>query len=270
MRKHFMTRLGLFPLFVSFFSLPVFAYLPPPSFLIKSMVAKRTGLKTLRITSQVVAIEDGKPTNRKFKSVTYYNPRTQTMRSQALDEMGVELFGVEKKSDALPLAIEVIYDPSFSTVLGALKKSDILTTTEGATDSEDSIGGKSGEVISGQALLRRWNGSIAWVLAPKVKADSSEASQIWIEKDTFLPLRIQSGDQDLQFSKYRYSQDLPSPRKISLGNRSGVLILEESILEVLVNGSSDVEPPKVASGYTDAGNLSDQKELIRKYYAALR
>ena len=47
-----------------------YAYIPPSSFLIKNLAAKRKGLKNLKISSTVAGFDSGKPTGVHFKTVT--------------------------------------------------------------------------------------------------------------------------------------------------------------------------------------------------------
>lgn len=240
-----------------------FAYIPPSQFIIKTMASKRRGVRLVRIVSEVSGFDSGKPTGQRFKSVTVYNPLTHVMRSQALDDTGVELFGVEKTGESLPLSLTVLYDANSQVISGALKRSDIPIRPEEETPSN--VGTKTDDE---QTALRRWNGSVAWVFG--LGSMQKDSAQFWVEKDTFLPVRLLVGDQDIQFTKYRYSQELPYPRSTSLATRAGAIVLEEDVGEVQVNPPVSVERAAIAAGYTDAGNLSPSKELIRKFYAGLR
>ncbi len=243
------------------------AYIPPSHFIIKSMAAKRTGLKSVKIVSQVIGYDSsGKPNGQKFKVLTLYYPATKLMKSQATDPAtGAELFGVEKRGEALPLSLLVLYDPYNLEIASALRRNEIMVATDSDTAPPAD---KDKPAPAESTFLKRWNGSIAWVLgADKSKPD---APQLWIEKDSFLPVRIMTGSQDIQFTKYRHSQDLPYPRTTTQATRSGTLEVEEDTQEVQVNFSAKSEPAPFANGYTDAGNSSPLKELIRKYYAGLR
>jgi hypothetical protein len=223
------------------------------------MASKRQGVRLVRIVSEVAGFDAGKPTGLKFKTITVYNPLTHVMRSQALDDTGVELFGVEKAENALPLSLIVLYDANSRVITHMLERADIPIRSEDEPEAKNA---------DEPTALRRWNGSVAWVLGPS--AVQKEGAQFWVEKDTFLPVRLLVGDQDIQFTKYRYSQELPYPRSSSLANRAGATVLEEDVSELQVNPPVAVEHTPIASGYTDAGNSSPMKELIRKFYAGLR
>jgi hypothetical protein len=250
------------------------AYIPPGQFIIKNMASKRTGTHLIRLVSQVNGYESGKPNGQRFKAVTIFNVQTHTMTSQALNDQGAELFGVEKKGETLPLALTLLYDSNTREIVAALKRAEIPVHIEENVPTASASATPDNPIPEATAAdettgLRRWQGSVAWVLG--LSPTRKEGSQLWIEKDTFLPLRLIIGDQDIQFAKYRYSQDLPYPRTTALANRAGVIQLEEDTTEVKVN-PKDKEPEHapIAMGYTDAGNSSPLKELIRKYYAGLR
>ena len=237
---------------------PAFAYVPPSQFIIKTMASKRQGVRLVRIVSEVSGFDSGKPTGLRFKAVTVYNPLTHLMRSQALEDTGAELFGVEKSAESIPLSLMVLFDSNARTIVTALQHANIPVHSEDETEA----------TAAESTALRRWNGSVAWVfgLSPTQK----DSSQLWVEKDTFLPVRLVAGEDDIQFTKYRYSQDLPYPRSSTLANRSGAVLLEEDVSELQVNPPIAVEHAPIATGYTDAGNASPLKELIRKFYAGLR
>ncbi len=246
-----------------FLAASAFAYIPPSLFIIKTMASKRQGVKSVRIVSQVNGYDSGKPTGVHFKSITIYNPVTHTMKSQAFDDTGIELYGAEKSGESIPLSLAVLYSPNGNLICNALSRAEIpACSPAAATSSTDDA------AVPARTVLRRWNGSVAWALGADVT--KKESAQFWVEKDTFLPLRLLSGDQDIQFSKYRYSQELPYPRSSSLASRAGAMSLEEDVTEVQVNPSSAAEHSPVAAGFTDAGKSSPAKELIQKFYAGLR
>lgn len=235
------------------------AYIPPSRFIIRTMAAKRKGVHLVRITSEVNGYDAGKPTGQRFKTVTLFDLVTHLMKSKALDDSGGELFGVEKAGEAISLNLTVLYDGNSQDVGTALRKEQI--PIHGEEDDETKVGEET-------LALRRWNGSMAWVLG--MTSAPKDSSQFWVEKDTFLPVRLLVGDKDIQFTKYRYSQDLPYPRSSSLANRAGVVSLQEEVNELQVNPSLQLDHFTIAAGYTDAGNASPLKELVRKFYAGLR
>ena len=250
------------------------AYIPPGQFIIKNMASKRTGTHLIRLVSQVSGYDAGKPNGQRFKAVTVFNVLTHTMTSQALNDQGAELFGVEKKGEALPLAMTLLYDSNTREIVAALKRAEIPVHVEENVPTASASSLPDRPVPEATAAdettgLRRWQGSVAWVLG--FSPTRKDGPQLWIEKDTFLPLRLIVGDQDIQFAKYRYSQDLPYPRTTSLADRAGIIQLQEDTTEVKVNPKEkEAEHAPIAMGYTELGNSSPLKELIRKYYAGLR
>ncbi|CAK9249844.1 unnamed protein product [Sphagnum jensenii] len=130
--------------------------------------------------------------------------------------------------------------------------------------------------IPENTFLKRWNGASAWVIGKPTTA------QFWIEKDSFLPVRLIVKDQDIQYSRYRYSQDLPFPRTISMAQtgtagKPGEMEFEEAVGDSSVNSPGNekilnmgtIAKDATAEGFfTDAGNAASGtlKDLIKKYY----
>jgi hypothetical protein len=243
-----------------------FAYIPPASFLIKNLAAKRKGLKSLKITSNVVGFDSGKPTGAHFKVVTIYEAANRSWRSSAYDDTGAELFSIQKRDGAIPLSEFVLFVSSPSELSEALGKAEIPVHE---AESPQPQASDVPAAPSDNMTLKRWNGSIAWVIG----SDEKNSPQFWIEKDSFLPVRLIAKDQDVQYAKYRYSQDLPYPRMISLANKSGELQFEESLSDFTVN-SANAEKLAIAKDATADGVFtavgdsapSSLKDLIRKYY----
>jgi len=244
-----------------------FAYIPPASFLIKNLAAKRKGLKSLKITSTVVGFDNGKPTAMHFKAVTIYEAANRSWRSSAYDDSGAELFSIQKRDGAIPLSEFVLFVSSPTELSEALSKAEIPVHEAGSPQPQAS---GAPAMPSDNMVLKRWNGTIAWVIGSDEKPNSP---QFWIEKDSFLPVRLIAKDQDVQYAKYRYSQDLPYPRMISLANKSGELQFEESLSDFTVN-SAAAEKLAIAKDATADGAFtavgdsasSAMKDLIRKYY----
>ena len=282
-----------------------FAYIPPGPFIVKNMAATRSAVRVVRISSIVmpalkVSDTSSKVARQHFKVVTIYDAASRAMMSQAFDESGVALYSIEKKDDQLPLSLLVLYDPYHAEILGALKRAEIAVGPEAQAtaqtaspdsskenskdDSKDTAKDAPGD---GDATisLQRWNGSIAWALGQGALSNPQETSQeskridggqLWIEKDSFLPVRLLVGDQDIQFTSYRYSQALPYPRTTTVASRTGLEQLEENTQSVQINPPANVVTPVkalfedkslAAGAFTTAGDSSGLKGLIRAYYA---
>jgi hypothetical protein len=244
-----------------------FAYIPPASFLIKNLAAKRKGLKSLKISSNVVGFDSGKPNGVHFKTVTIYEAANRSWRSSAYDDSGTELFSIQKRDGAIPLSSFVLFVSNPFELSEALGKAEIPVREAEAPQPKAS---DTPALPADNMTLKRWNGSIAWVIGSSDKPDSP---QFWIEKDSFLPVRLIAKEQDVQYAKYRYSQDLPYPRMISLSNKTGELQFEESLNDFTVNSAS-VDKLLIAKDATSEGSFtpagdsspSAMKDLIRKYY----
>jgi hypothetical protein len=232
-----------------------FAYIPPATFIIRTMAAKRSGVRSVRVVSQLTAWDSGKPTDHHFKVISVYDPQTQSFRSQAVNASGEELFGFEKNREEIPLIMRVLYDPNSKEIFAALRRADIAL-------------GATGEDGAEASSLRRWNGSLAWALG--TDPSGKVTSQFWVEKDGFIPVRLIMGEQDIQFNKYRYAQTLAYPRNIVTLNRAGVAQYQEDIQEVHINPALTPEEVSLAKGFTELGNASPERGFIQKYYDGLR
>jgi hypothetical protein len=115
--------------------------------------------------------------------------------------------------------------------------------------------------------LRRWPGGIAWVLT----RGPNDLPQVWVEKDTFLPVRILEGSHEIRCERFTFVKTHPFPSRISLiEGQSAVLIAD---LQKVVTEPELKERPKITrEGFTEAGQeISGKlKALIETYYADVR
>lgn len=269
------------------------AYIPPAPFLIKNMASKRSGLKTLKISSTVSGYVSGKPSGVHFKTVTFFSTVNQNWKSAVYDDTGTELFAIEKKYLEIPLSWSVLFESSSRELTKGLEKAEIpVNEVREDKPAEHPIAKKSPEPVpSGtvklshsaadepipeNTFLKRWNGAVAWVIG------KPNSSQFWIEKDSFLPVRLIVKDQDIQYSHYRYAQDLPFPRTISMSvtttdGKTGEMEFDETINDSSVNTSGNEKILEMGTFakdatpegfFTDAGNSASGaiKDLIKKYY----
>lgn len=260
-------------------SSPVFAYIPPSEYILKTWVKKHSGPKSIRIKSQVTAYQDGKPTDIKFKETTVFQADHQTIKSWVSDEHERRLFYTEKKlSSSGPLA-RLLFSSDLGEVISTLRTVEIPIRTEAEllalkTEAER-------RRIENESLLR-WNGVFAWVIGVSPSIEP-KLSQIWFEKDTFLPIRlvyrILGRVDEFRMEGYRFTREYPFPKVLHwvLAETEGSQVVRQDIklsselIEVAVEPDK-VAPPSSTIGFTELGNSASSalKENIQKYYDSFR
>jgi hypothetical protein len=249
------------------------AYVPPSSFIIKSVASKHGGFKGVKVRSIVTAMEGEKPGTTRFKVVTYFNPQTGTLHAHAYDERGQKLYSVERRDDSATAADALLFWRDESKVAAALKARGIPIRTE---DELLKMKDEDERRLSEQERLARWNSSIAWVIG----APAEGSPQLWIEKDSFLPLRLIAGprpesdssDQvDLQFEGQRHYREFPFPRVVVAVQKKQPLFRDEVQDVTLVLDANEFKNP-LTPGFTEAGNSASgsMRDLIQKYFEVLR
>jgi hypothetical protein len=124
--------------------------------------------------------------------------------------------------------------------------------------------------------LARWNSSIAWVIG----APEAGSAQLWIEKDSFMPLRLiapprpesDSSDLvDLQFEGQRHYREFPFPRVIVAIQKKQPLLRDEAQDVTITLDAAEFRTPLVP-GFTEAGNAAPGalRDLIQKYFEVVR
>lgn len=257
---------------------PAWAYVPPAGFVIRTMAQKKAGFKGLRIRSLVSAVEAGKPASLRFRENTVVDVQNGVIRSRALDESGRELFATERRLSAEDahgsLGVEVnrlLFSPSGTNLTRDLVASGIPVPVEGVQppDQKDY-----------PTRLKRLKGTVAWVYSgkPAPGPGAARTPEFWVEKDTFLPLLLQTQSQakepaskeawaEVHFEEYRFYRDFPYPRVLEFG-QDGTIRIHAELADLQVNPDlAELRKPLVA-GWTDAGNAAPQalRELIRSYY----
>lgn len=249
------------------------AYVPPSGFIVKTMAAKHTGPKGVRVRSLVSSFDASNPA--RFRITSVFVADAGLIRSWVFDESGQQLYGGERKvaSGGAPASVTaLLFDSRLGRVQESLRKLGIpLRTEEELLALKDEEERRSIEVSS----LGRWKKSIAWVLGGK---DTKADAQLWVEKDTFLPIRLltelqdSDGPREAQFENFRFYSEFPFPRLITWVVKNQALFREE-LVDFLVN------PPELKTlhqpftpGYTEAGNAAPSavRDLISGYFEALR
>ena len=262
------------------------AYIPPSHYIVKTMTQKRAGVKSVRIRSTVIALQDGKPAGVHLKEVATYDYASRILRSRISDDSGRELYAVERKLHAEgPESLfgvrvdELLLASSGESLAKTLSTAGISIRSEAelqalATDQD--------RFTAEQTTMQRMNGTVAWVLGGGRKAPASATPappQLWVEKDTFLPVRLitpakldsKDGLADATFQSFRFFHEFPFPRLIEVAH-GGVPQFRVELAELQVNPELAEMKKAVSAGYTDAGNAAESpvRDLIRKYFELAR
>lgn len=255
------------------------AYIPPSQFILKTWANKHSGIKSLRIKTQVTAYDGNKLTDVHFKELSIYYPDTQFLRSWALDDAERKLFYVEKKADAASPIVRLLMNKDWQGHLQMLKQRGIPVKS----DQELLALRTEAERMKAENLtLGRWGGGIDWVMggasapAPVKNAVISDP-QLWFEKDTFLPVRMiyansgSSALNEVQMESYKFVQGFPYPRKITVLKKNEIAFIGQ-LTDLFVDSEKSASSSASSSGFTDVGQSisSNLRSLISSYYEQLR
>jgi hypothetical protein len=268
--------LGLFLAATSFMaSSMAWAYIPPAPFILHTIAKKHTDYTTIRVRTSLVALDDrGSPTGPKLRETTFFNSKDESLRSWVTDETGKVLYQVERNANSgspslkLPVVAEVLFDTNSVRMANALKAAGVQLPSRSQSKS---AADDSSEAEGANLTLHRWNRTVAWVFG--------KTAQFWVEKDTFVPLRIiahPSADTELydfQMENFRYYDELAYPRLAALyqaGKKTPILRAE--LIDLVMEPSSIEAPKDKSSGFTEAGEAasSQTRELIQAYYRFIR
>lgn len=274
--------LGTWGIWASLAAPAAWAYVPPSQFIVKSMTGKRAGYKGLRLRTTVYAMEGQRAGGTGFKQVTIFDAGSRVMRSRAYDQSGRELYAMERRlNEASPVVggmpvAALLMDPSLESVSRILRGAGVPVRTEAELlEMKDEEERRASEVTS----LVRLGSVVGWAIGPG-KRDLAWP-QLWVEKDTFHPLRMiertDEGTVDVRFESFRYFREYAFPRTITVlraSREEGAQEpkLREELADLIVNPEMTELRSPLAQGFTDAGNSADGviRDLIRLYYAALR
>jgi hypothetical protein len=241
---------------------------------LKTWVNKHKGIKSIRIKSTVTAVDESKSTHPTFKEVFYFSLDRQAMYSWAMDESEHRLFGKSRTGAGNTVTTLLTVGSDLHELIRTLKQKEIPIKTDEDLASLKLI---QERVAAETEFLSRWNGAPAWVIG------DSNGPQLWVEKDSFLPLRLicsmasPQGTQslDLRFENYRHYREIPVARTTSVADRSGKVLITSQVTDVVINPdiSSLKAYDREADGkFTEAGSKSSDelRELIRLYYEVVR
>ena len=270
---------------------PAFAYLPPSQFIVKNLVNKRSAsLKSVRLKSHVTAMLGGpgseKPAGAQLSVTTTYNVQSGALRVVVREEAGKDLYLLERAPGTLPSVDTFLFNPRLDEVIRVLRDRGIPIRTE---DELQAMQDESERRASEVEYLSRWKGTYAWVIGRRtslpgeIKDNGRIEPQLWVEKDSFSPLRlvlqnpgIAGGSPnwvDLRFEALRYTRGFSFPKSITLAEKDGTILLREELSDIGINppapkGEETLKTP----GFTEAGNLAsaETRALIQKFVETIR
>jgi hypothetical protein len=276
MRKTAIGFAMVFCIYSTFGSSVAHAYIPPSQFIIKTWANKHGGggTKTIKIRSTVTAYSDDKPTEVHFKETAFFSADAQTLHSWASDDADRKLYSTEKTAPGLSTLSKLLLLADPREVARILRDVGIPIRLE---EELLSLRTELERTKSESQSLARWNGGLAWVIGQHGPTDVW-TPQLWIEKDTFLPLRMiytSPKDReiyDFRFDGYRYSHEFPYPRNLIATRKGNGILFTSQIVELSVSSDHSRSHADSATGFTDASSSASSgvKDLIRLYYDVVR
>jgi hypothetical protein len=263
------------------------AYIPPSEFLLKSVARKHQGYKHIQIKTQVSQLDHaGQPTSVHFTEQTVYSSASDTLKSWASDEHGTLLFATERNEQNFPAAAILLFEARSARLIEILKSKGLPIQTEAELAA---LPGEDERHASEKEGMARWNHAVAWVIGTQtpiepanvtanVKKASEAVPELWLEKDTFLPLRLKislkDGEPalgDLQFDSYRFYNEFPYPRVVTWVNGKDPY-LRGDVLDATADSGPDLSKQSLQEGWTPAGESASGtlRELIKGYYQTFR
>jgi hypothetical protein len=266
------------------------AYIPPSAFLVKSVARKHLGYKRIRVKSEIQALDrSGQPTGIHFHEQLTYVPASGTLKSTATDDSGTVLFETVRGDESISPAALLLFAERSALIGQSLKGLDIPILTEfelEALHGEDERRAAESERLG--RLGSSTDHQVAWVVGRAApEGGSALLPQVWIEKDTFLPLRligaVRKGDsalEDIRYGGYRTYSEFPYPKLTTWFDSDGTPHLRSQTIEVAVDGAPESARSKKSSlngngnedGWSLAGQSAPgaQRDLIRDFYSTLR
>lgn len=269
-----MKKLNIFlaALVVTVFAPAASAYIPPSQFIVKTIAKKHAGIKGLRVWGKVTGTRPGETVpSLVFKTVSVYQPGTGVMRVWIQDEKGLELFAAEKNRSAEQFSPlwQLLVDDNADLIMKRLKEVGLPIKTEAELLA---LPDEAARQTAEEQRLKRLKNVPAWVTGAE-----DSAPQLWVEKDTFVPLRLwysKPGSADIVLENTRYAREVPFPRLLKFNAQGFGYELQEEVSDVRLVGEHDLKELKGAlkAGFTEAGNASapELKDAIRIYLETIR
>lgn len=256
---------------VFIFSTYTWASIPPSEFLVKSVAKKKNELRTVIWRSTFTKGE------LKLKVKTKVDWQDKTIRTRISDEQEQPLYDFESKiiydrsqnaGESLgETVLAVATSPDYKTIENALITRGVPVKTEEELSSLADENERRNEEVLG---LGRMDRRFAWVIGSRSPAKKGEISvpQLWIEKDSFFPMKIVLADSvEARFENFRDVKGQTLPRIIHFQIKS--VLLREEWGEVDVNSKTDLvagfQPGWTSSGKMISGDLREMAEEIARF-----
>lgn len=238
------------------------AYVPPSQYLVKMFVNKKVGTKLVRVRTNLSSLPSA---DIKLKTLSLYDSTSHILRTWILDERDQKLYKMDRRANEMTPVGEMLFNGNFVEVTAALTKAGIpIKTEEELLKLTDEDQRRAAESQS----LRRWRGVPAWIIGVPEKTDP----QLWIEKDSFLPIRLLAS-YDVQFEGYGFFHGFPYPKTVSVLSTEGKPTMKEELVEFTTGATfPEMKGNAGPNGYTDLGNSASgsMRELIEAYFKVLR
>lgn len=247
------------------------ATIPPSQFMLKYMAQKRASLKTLKSRSMVMGLQGDSSGAVHFRQTTWYSAETGTLLSWATDDSDRKLYIAVRKADRFTPIASLLFGADYVRSSGQLKdlKIPILTEPEllSLPDEEERRAAEKTHFL-------RHKSQMVWVVGDR----EGSRPGLWLQKDTFLPLRLLYSRPDdgrsveVSTDYYKFAKDFAYPHYLMVGTPGGAPELREEWLEAVPNAELGKWPEKATTGFTEAGNAAPSavRELIQQYYMTLR
>lgn len=228
------------------------AYIPPFNFVLEKSADKKSKVRFLDVTYDVVAFQDQRPTSVQFKESFLFDQSKDLWMSEARDDQQRVLFTEKKKisDDATALATLLQFDSRADRVQKTLTRMGFKVD---------------------RTKLDRMPPEVAWTYGQNI--------QLWFVKDEFTPLRWSHPNSkrekgnpiEIQFTHYKNHKDLIQiPQTITVSSR-GQTLFKADLKQVIVNDRRALNDGGEVGWSTDGESSSPvMKELIERYYTHIR
>ena len=224
----------------------------PSSFMVEMMCKKHQGIKNVSVV-QTVNFPDAGVSLTETLSVDY---QTGNWESRLKDESGNEVSSKKAaftgpKASTVALTTLILFQTQCPELIRELKQAGLPVRLE---DEK--------EITS----FDRFEGRVAWVIG-KNKEQMADA-QLWIEKDTFLPLRFLKKT-ELRFGAHRFQDGFQYPSEMSYWNSDKKLI-QIDLKEIRVNSPKLRVDSSSSKGGAASSLSSEIKQSVDTFYSLIR